>query len=1173
MYLSKLDIFGFKSFAQKTQLKFNDGIACLIGPNGSGKSNIVDAIRWVLGEQKVSTLRTDRMESVIFNGTTKRSPLGIAEVSLTIQNNKNIIQSPFTEVVITRRLYRSGESHYLLNKMPCRLKDIQDLFMDTGMGADSYSVIELKMVESIISENPNERRHLFEEAAGITKYKFRRKSALRKMEATQQDMSRISDLIAEISRTVNSLSRQVGKARHYLRYKDELKKTETDLTRFRYTRFLDDINTLQKQLEEVHLIKDDTSQQITLEEALLEDYKSEIIQIEENLRKLNDQLYQTDEHIHQLKEEEAVANTRTLSIHENSKRNHSDIEEYLQKIQSLQHLLTESNGVLQQMQADFEQTTIRFNDLDQNYQRTADGLKQDKQKLEQESKTIRARTDELNVQKETLQEKNFQLKINRDKVHAFNLEAREKIEREKDIDTRLMQLHSERTTVDQKRDKNNNRILASRDKLSSLENSVLSKKEQLKKLEAQLEFTIARIQFFEQVISRYEGHTQSTRFVMTSRAEYPGLHGPLADFLQVEDRLRLSFEAALGDMLNYLIVEDVETAKLLLRQIEQGNHGRITCIPLSRTKKLKIKEGLVPAGLQALSGLVSCPDIYKKIYTILLGDMVLVNELEEALPLAEEYPELRFVTLKGEIITQSHLISGGTRGGSEFSLLGRREQLEKVKQEKYQVESDLEKNRKEINELEINRIQEQENLSLMNSQLETLLQQIKDLEREELQLRYEKDFIQQNHDRRSIDLRDIEDEILNLQTVTEQLSATIAHQQEILFTQESQYAEAQAASERNNENLQVLTQNVQENRIQLETQKNQITNGQAEIERTGQAIHELNEQILKREMEVRVMQEQLQQLVDRKLQLEQEKARIWESRDQIEKEKDKIAQQYHEIKDKILNLENQIKRFRKQHDSSLERSRQLELNVQEFQMKSTSLRERIQEEYNEDISIGIASDHLNIEEAQQQIDQLKYKITQLGQVNPLAVSEYEKEKERLDFYTKQYDDLVEAEKSLRETIKKINITARQQFTDTFGLIKQNFERIFHNFFENGEGTLALQEDSDPLEANIEILVRPKAKRLQTINLLSGGEKTLTAISLLFAIYLVKPSPFCILDEIDAPLDDVNISRFTNALRDFSKDTQFIVVTHNKRTMEAANTLYGVTMEEEGLSKIVSVKFN
>jgi chromosome segregation protein len=302
MYLSKLDIFGFKSFAQKTQLKFNDGIACLIGPNGSGKSNIVDAIRWVLGEQKVSTLRTDRMESVIFNGTHKRSPLGIAEVSLTIQNNKNIIQSPFTEVVITRRLYRSGESHYLLNKMPCRLKDIQDLFMDTGMGSDSYSVIELKMVESIISENPSERRHLFEEAAGITKYKFRRKSAIRKMETTQQDMSRISDLIAEINRTVNSLSRQVGKARHYLHYKDDLKKLETDLARYRYTRFLDDINILQKQLEEVHLIKEDTSQQITLEEALLEDYKREIIQTEESLRKFNEQLYQTDEQIHQLKE-------------------------------------------------------------------------------------------------------------------------------------------------------------------------------------------------------------------------------------------------------------------------------------------------------------------------------------------------------------------------------------------------------------------------------------------------------------------------------------------------------------------------------------------------------------------------------------------------------------------------------------------------------------------------------------------------------------------------------------------------------------------------------------------------------------------------------------------------------------------------------------------------------
>jgi chromosome segregation protein len=1173
MYLSKLEIFGFKSFALKTHLKFNDGIACLIGPNGSGKSNIVDSIRWVLGEQKTSTLRTDRMESVIFNGTNSRSPLGMAEVSLTIQNNKNIIQSPFSEVVVTRRLYRSGESHYLLNKMPCRLKDIQDLFMDTGMGADSYSVIELKMVESIISENPNERRHLFEEAAGVTKYKFRRKSALRKLETTQQDMSRISDLIAEINRTVNSLSRQVGKARHYLRYKDELKKAETDLGRFRFGHFNSEVNNLQQQLDEVHLIKEDTSQQITLEEALLEDYKREIIQSEENLRKLNDQLYQLDEKIHQLKEEEAVATTRTLSIHENTKRNHSDIAEYTQKIQNGQQLLQEARESLSKIQADFDQAAMSFKNLERQYQAAAEQLRQEKQILEQDNKTIRLQSEEMRAQKELLQEKSFQHKVDQDKVHAINLEDQHKIEREKEIDLRLNELNTAKTSQQQDHEKILAQISTAGEQLKSLTENITRQTERLHKQIAQIEFTATRIQFFEQIISRYEGHDQSTRLVMNQRTDFSGVHGPLADFLKVEDRYRPAFEAALGDMLNYLVVDDVQTAKTLLRHFEKGKQGRITCIPLSLVSKFKLSEDFIPGQFQVLSNLLQCPEIYLKIFKILLGDMVLVDDLDEGIALAEQHPELRVVTGSGEIIAHSHLISGGTKTSDEFSLLGRREQLAKVRQEKSQLETEQETIRAAIKELNDQQDQWHRDLAGLNSQLDVVLARLKDLERDELQLLYEKEFIRQNHTKRSFDLAGLQQEMQILQAEIEQLTASGQAQQDGLQVRENQYNQALAIFENKNNNLQLAAQQVQEARLQLETQKNQINNRQADIIRTEQTITELNEQILKRQSEIAEMQTQLQQLADRKLQLEQEKISIWQNRDQLEKDKDKISQQYHELKDKILNLETQIKRFRKQHDTSLERSRQLELSIQELQMKANALKDRLKEEYDEDISVGIAFDSLNVEETQQQIDHLKLKITQLGQVNPLAVSEYDKEKERLDFYNKQYNDLLEAEKTLRETIKKINITARNQFIETFNQIKQNFERVFKNFFENGEGALELQQDSDPLEANIEILVRPKGKRLQTIALLSGGEKTLTAISLLFAIYLVKPSPFCILDEIDAPLDDVNVNRFTNALREFSRDTQFIVVTHNKRTMEAASTLYGVTMEEEGLSKLVSVKFN
>ncbi len=370
-----------------------------------------------------------------------------------------------------------------------------------------------------------------------------------------------------------------------------------------------------------------------------------------------------------------------------------------------------------------------------------------------------------------------------------------------------------------------------------------------------------------------------------------------------------------------------------------------------------------------------------------------------------------------------------------------------------------------------------------------------------------------------------------------------------------------------------MAQELQELQLKLVNLQNLLQIRQADQQRAKNNISELRKLIQKRQLELEALEQEkvtlAQQIQERKVKKEQ----IWNTRDNIDKEKVRIEQQYHELKDKIINLENEIKRFRKQHDSTLERTRQLELSITENKTRAEGIRDRIREEYSVDIDVGIAYDGLNEEETAQAIETLRFKIKQLGQVNPLAVSEHEKESERLAFYTRQYDDLVEAEKSLMQTIKKINITARKQFVETFEKIKENFEVVFKSFFENGEGTIYLEENADPLEANIEITVNPKGRRVQTLSLLSGGEKTLTAISLLFSIYKVKPSPFCILDEVDAPLDDVNIVRFTNALRDFSRDTQFIVITHNKRTMEAADTMYGVTMEEEGLSKLVSVQFN
>ena len=1171
MYLSKLELFGFKSFANKTILKFNDGIACVIGPNGSGKSNIVDAIRWVLGEQRVNTLRSDKMESVIFNGSKNRKPLGLAEVSLTIQNNKKILDSPYSEVVISRRLYRNGESQYLMNKTSCRLKDILHLFMDTGMNANSYSVIELKMVESIISENPEERRVLFEEAAGVTKYKIRRKSALRKLTATKSDMSRISDMISEISRTVNSLSRQVGKARRYLKIQEELKTKETELAKYKYNVFQDEILPLEKQLKEISVIKDDTSHQITLEETLLEDYKQEIIQFEQKLSTINKQIFDFDKEIQTIQEAEAVSRTRIEAQQETKERNLKDIEEFKIKRNTLIANRDILSKEIKQLTIEIDKIQEKFNLKIKEYENLVNINKSKKEKIDSLSNNFKNLIEILNTLKENKQNKTYKLNWNDDQIKNLQAEMNaiemNNTQASLDIKTYNLQknkIHNslkEKSNLIDKFNKKNSLLDSELENLSSRMQTLISKKEILD----------SKIQFYKNVIENYEGHFESTKYFMQNKSNFPGLYGPLSDFISIDSKYNTAVETTLGSSVNYLIVDKTGTALNLIEECKKNNLGKISALPLDRIDKIKIEKADIKFTM--LSDLIEAPSKFKSIFDILLGDVAIAANLDEALNVFQEFSNLRFVTLNGETVNFSLGISGGNNGKNEESIIGRETQLKNLYLEIKNVQ-------KEIDVL-------YSNLDSKQMEKENLLEKLKvsNLEHEEIKNKLYS--IEQNishitfvQDNSLTTKNSVEIEIKTIQSNIEQLISELEKDEAEFKKLNIQVSELEkeikiisSNSEMELENIDKFDKEVQNLNIELVNQKNKIQLKDNDFKRLHESANELDEQIEKRKNDNTNI---ITEIDDQKINSAKRqtlKEQIYEKRDKIDSEKENFEFKYHEIRDKILHLENQIKKYRKQHDSTLERTKQLELSIQENKMKSEVLKDKIQEEYNVDISIGIPFEGLNAEEYEQEIDALKFKIKQLGQVNPLAVSEYETESKRLDFYNKQYNDLEQAIDSLQKTIDKINLTARKQFKETFDLIKTNFEKVFSSFFVNGEGSLALEENVDPLEADIEIFVRPKGKRVQTLNLLSGGEKTLTAISLLFAIYLVKPSPFCILDEIDAPLDDVNIKRFTEALKNFANDTQFMVITHNKRTMEAADTLYGVTMEEEGLSKLVSVKFN
>ncbi len=1172
MYLSKLDIFGFKSFAQKTTMKFTEGIACVIGPNGSGKSNIVDAIRWVLGEQKITVLRTDRMENVIFNGTNTRKPLGMAEVSITIQNNRNVLKQEFSEVVISRRLYRSGESHYLINKAPCRLKDIQELFMDTGMGSDSYSVIELSMVENIISDNPADRRHLFEEAAGVTKYKARRKSALRKLDSTLQDMNRINDIITEIRRNVNSLSRQVGKARRYLEYKDELKKLEIDLARFRYTRLMDTINPLQRQLDEISEIKAGTSHQITLEEALLEEYKREILQIEDQLNSLSNRLTEQDNQINQIKQDEAVAQTRSQALQETIKRSQQDIIDSTKRSEQLTAVLQQLETDRRKQEAIVARAKTIYGDARHEYDRFAGQLQQEKSAIHGIGSAYKAASDTYNSAREFYHQRQYQLQVMRDQIGQLMQEEELAQITERDIEQKTKDCVGQSLLEKEKLAEIDSGIRTRQNKISDLDKQISAQQTEFQNLKQTRENRRVKQEFFNQLLSRFEGHTQATRYLMENRKRYSGVHGPLSEVITVDDVHLPATESALGDALNYVIVDTLASARAILQSFSTQKHGRLTLIPLDLLERISPAAPSI-GNMKSLAEVISTPPSYKKIIEILLGDVYFVDNLEQALAQSGKNHNARFVTPDGELFQLPHAISGGKTIERDSSLLGRAERLEKLNEELENIDRQIKKTDQKI---KLSTQQRQEilaEISAFEERRAAIQETLQESEKYEAQLHFEKQSLDHNDQERTRKIESLRLAIDEGESQLNEIQKDLAVKKEQLDQLEDKNRTATSAYDQKYDDLQRQSEEMQKKQVDLIEHQNKLSGYENEQKRTEEQIGQLADMAQKRKSEIDEMQGELQQIRDGKTEREEQQKTIWESRDGIEAERENIKQTYHELRDKILNLENEIKKYRRQHDSSVERGRQLELQIQENQLKADNLKDRIHQEYGQDIGVGIAYDGLSVEDSEQQIETLKFKINQLGQVNPLAVSEYDKENERLNFYEKQYHDLQEAEKSLRKTIQKINVTARKQFLDTFEKIKINFEKVFSSFFKSGEGTLKLDEDSDPLEANIEILVRPKGKRVQTIYLLSGGEKTLTAISLLFAIYLVKPSPFCILDEIDAPLDDINIGRFTQALRDFSSGTQFIVVTHNKRTMEAADTLYGVTMEEEGLSKLVSVKFN
>ncbi|MCK6620444.1 MAG: chromosome segregation protein SMC [Calditrichaceae bacterium] len=1178
MYLAKLDIFGFKSFAQKTAFTFNEGLTGIIGPNGCGKSNVVDAIRWVLGEQRPSVLRCDRMENLIFNGTATRKPLGLAEVSMHIENTKNILPSEYSEIKITRRLYRSGESEYLINNQPSRLMDIINLFADTGMGADAYSVIELKMVEQILSDNAQERRRLFEEAAGIKKYKARRKSALNKLETTQQELTRLDDILAEVQKNVNSLSRQVGKAQRYHEYKQQLKEKELVFSYLKIHSYRNQLQPLETELEQVNHSKNALGTELHKMEAETEKQQAQAVEAEQLYRQKAAALHQRDEAITELQNRRQLRRQKIESLQEAVAAYRQEIELQRQKLQqlaaerqTLQTRLEETRREMDAAQERYREFANRQLEGESRYQKLREEhqrfVQANLQELQQ-SAAVKEAYQKILIEKQNLSERLARSAASLEKVQT---ERRQREETLRLLEKSLQESRAEAETYRQETAHLEKTLAGLREARETLRSEINREEGNLEKLHS-------RKDFLENLIRNYEGFSQSVQYVMARKSEYAGVVDTLANLVDCAAEYRPALESYLAEVSNYLVVEALETAREILKHLRSQGKGRLTLVPLPLLNSENHSAGAktLPANGKALplKQIVTYSAPYEKLFDFLFDSVYLVADLDAAITLRREHPHLTFVTREGDILEHWGNLTGGA-AANQMGLIGRQDQYRKLLEELETLQNRLAAHRDEL-EANTRRMQQAEQKLAEFAELQNSLRdQILDLEKKTDQLSYELNRLAET-------ARDLEAEAAQqseaLQQSEERETALLPGIRALQEKQEAYQAQektALAGVQEAEQRFKELTQATQEQQIvylNLAAREKELLQ---QLQFIDQGEREAVDYQGDRERKILENQAQVEGLQKENLRIESELENAYRERDGAEQQKNEIEKQVQELRAHIQAAEVELKKRQKLWNQARERIQELELRIKELQVKLANVSEQVVEKYGAaalEFDIKSLDPALSLAEVQTDIDELKEKLERLGDVNPLAIKEHEQEKERLTFLTTQREDLLSARDQLLETIQKLNSTARKQFMDTFKLIETNFQRVFQEFFEGGKAELLLIESRDPLEANIDISVTHKGKQLNTLSLLSAGEKTLTAISLLFAIYLVKPSPFCILDEVDAPLDDVNIGRFTKALNLFARDTQFILVTHNKKTMEATDSIYGVTMEEQGVSKVVSVKF-
>ena len=1176
MRLNQLDIFGFKSFAQKIVIPFEPGITAIVGPNGCGKSNVVEAIRWVLGEQRAGTFRSQRMEDVIFAGTRQRKALGIAEVALSIENRDNALPVEFAEVVLTRRLFRSGESDYLLNKIPCRLLDITNLLMDTGLGQGAYAVMEQGMVDEIISDKTENRRRILEEAAGITKYKVRRRSTRNRLEATQADLQRIEDIIAEVKRQVDYLGRQVGRARRYREIKEELDQLDVRLGRQRFFALSAQISPQQDEFAALSKAAEEGYTRFTSREAELEKARLALTEAEKAMQEAGLELNRRIEAIHEREQVLVAVRERREAAEQIRERTARERADYSDQLEAVQQQRRDNTAHLDEARTAFvhierelqahQQRAAQAEEEYASYRTELDQRQRGRMEHLRQGGEISRALERQQAERDALDERAVAM---RGEEETATAERDQALQAASVAEVALAETRQQLSTCQQQRAA----ALAARDQT---EKTLRELGEQRDAARRAAEANQARLQVLEKVRAGYEGYQSGVRTLMLESPHAALFRGVLGDLVEVEAECARAVEVALGESLQALIAHSDSG---LLKGIAhlRARSGRVGILSLEappRTLGPVLDPDPMPGLRGPLLDYVRPETPIAPLIAGLLHNTFLVDDLQTALALTRRYPSayVRCVTPDGDAIDLFGLALGGQSQTEDSGVLGRGREIRTL--------------RSLVAHQNARYAALGPRLDALAAQLAALTQRLEGLATESETWRAKEREQVHQHQRARADaerltarLKQLHSESTSLAKRRQALDQSIAEQAENLRHNE-------AESTRLSEESSALEEDLKQSETRRRERREALNTLQVDHARTAEIVQGLDRDASRLKNIDANLHNNIERLAAEGTEAERQQAEcsarstaltdelkgLHQGRETLVAEQDQRRQHWAAANTQNRELQENISHLQRQLNDQRERRTSLEVRISELQLQTQHIRERLQEEHHCDVeTMGALDDAIDEEASQQRIDQLRQSLHHLGSVHLGVLEEHQEQKERYDFLCQQRDDLVIAAEDLKKTLGLIDRTARRMFLKSFEQIREKFKGTFTRFFPGGEADLRLEENIDALEAHIDIIARPRGKRLQNIGLLSGGERALTAISLLFAIYQVKPSPFCILDEVDAPLDDANINRFVRVLKEFARETQFVVVTHNKITMAAADALHGVTMPEEGVSQLVSVR--